>query len=404
MTRSKFHEFVRRDAIRIAWDDFWKRGQSQRASGIDGITPAVFRQRLDTNLERIYQELRSGYSFQALRPVAIEKSNGTKRIICIATVQDRVVQRLLSNYLNKQAEALGIANSISYGFVKSEAGRTRGVQAAREAAIAERQANQWAYKTDIVSFFDRIKRRELTSQTVRMLKAPSFEKIISGVVSCEIANSDAALNRIIDTNGIRRDVGLRQGMPLSPLLSNVALSNFDCRIARLGYKMVRYADDMIVLSSSREQCYEIDSHVRSLLRDIGHTIPPIGDDSKTQIVEPGQPIDFLGLSLQRAGERYELVITEKQIEKITQVINDHKDIGRLVREGMTFTKLGTRLDNAIGGYLAAYSAAQNIDQLSKIIYDRKRIVLRTILSRMFGEDSIRKLTSQSKSFMGIDID
>ncbi|MCJ2110201.1 hypothetical protein MKK64_03060 [Methylobacterium sp. E-025] len=404
MTRSKFQDFVRRDAIRVAWNDFWKRAQSQRATGIDGVAPIVFKQKLEPNLERIYGQLREGYTFQALRPVAIEKSNGAKRIICIATVQDRVVQRLLSNHLTKQAEELGITNNISYGFVKSVSGRSRGVQAARAAAIELRQTNQWVYKTDIVSFFDRIERGRLINSTVRALKAPSFRRIISGVVSCEIAETDAAINRVVDANGIKRGVGLRQGMPLSPLLSNVALSSFDHRITRLGYKMVRYADDLIVLSSSQEQCLEIDGHVRSILRDIGHTIPPIGSDSKTQIAEPGQPIDFLGLSLQRTGERYELVVTEKQIEKIVQTINDYKDIGRLVREGMTFTKLGAKLDSTIGGYLAAYSAAQNVEHLSKIMLDRKRNVIRSILSRAFGEDSIRKLTSQSKAFMGIDID
>ncbi|TXN83004.1 reverse transcriptase domain-containing protein [Methylobacterium sp. WL8] len=405
MTRSKFDGFVNQEAIRLAWNDFWKRSQSQKAAGVDGVTPSRFNLHLDANLNRIHRDLRSGYSFQALRPVAIEKSNGSKRIICIATVRDRVVQRLLANHLNSQAHELGIMNDLSYGFVKSGPGRLRGVQAAREAAIAGRQVSQWAYKTDIVSFFDRIKRDRLIDLTVRTLRAPSFRRILSGVISCEIDESDAAIKRLIVSSGIIRGEGLRQGMPLSPLLSNVALSLFDYRIAQRGYKMIRYADDLIVLSDSYEQCVEIDAYVRTLLSDIGHSIPQIGIGSKTQIAEPGQPIDFLGLALARSSSgSYELLLTVEQIEKVARIIGDYRDVERLLREGLTFPRLGNKLDNMIGGYLAAYSTAQNIDTLDALMKERKRFVIRGILSKIFGEDSVRKLTKQSLMFMDINMD
>lgn len=136
MTRSALAKVATRKALRDTWDDFWKQSRSQSAPGVDGVTLAAFNKNREWNIGRVYQEMEAGYKFSPLRPFTVEKSNGKKRIICVPTVKDRLVQRLISNHLTSQADRLGILNEVSFGFVNSTASNPRGVGAARDRAFS----------------------------------------------------------------------------------------------------------------------------------------------------------------------------------------------------------------------------------------------------------------------------
>ena len=276
--------------------EFWPKVRRQKSSGVDGITPTVFNKNLDSNFAVIRQEIQKGYQFSKLVAHLIPKHDGKRhRIICVPTVKDRLVQRLLVSYLAGRAKKLGIINEISFGFV---CGKEKGAAKARKRAIELRNLYPWAYKSDISSFFDNLPRKRLYKEVAKTLNTPSLNRLLDGAINCEIDDSDSAVQRVLNREGIKRGRGVRQGMPLSPVFANIILRDFDKVFIREKLHIVRYADDFIVLADSKKECIEIDILSRDILSKIGFEIPALGDLSgKTQICSPKESVEFLGLSL-----------------------------------------------------------------------------------------------------------
>ena len=129
----------------------------------------------------------------------------------------------------------------------------------------------------------------------------------------------------------------------------------------------------------------------------------MGPDAKTEIIAPGEPIDFLGLSLQRTGRGpYKLILTQDHIGRIKRKLGELKDIERLLKDRITFVDLGRKLENSIGGYRAAYRMADNIDDLEVMLKNLERDALRSVLISTFGETSVQRLSRGQRVFMGIE--
>lgn len=87
----------------------WRKALDKKASGIDRISPQLFKENLDKNLSDIRSRLITGtYTFDKLRLASIPKTNGKHRIIAIPTVRDRLVQRLILNSLICPKDKLGV--------------------------------------------------------------------------------------------------------------------------------------------------------------------------------------------------------------------------------------------------------------------------------------------------------
>jgi len=405
MTVSAFRELITPASVREAWGNFWRDSRKQKSAGIDGITPADYLRDLERNLYILCRLLREGYRFSLLKGHPIPKPGGKTRIICVPTVQDRIVQRLLAEYLMRHCKELGIINDVSFGFIKSEqAGERRGLSAARDRAAQLRSQHPWAYKSDISSFFDRIPREEVVQQTIRTLNKPSFRAILNSAVQCEIDVRDEAIARIVESNGIVPGLGVRQGMPLSPLFANIILRDFDQEMIRRGVKLVRYADDFIAFAQSASECRRIDEIARELLGRLGFTLPPLADcGSKTFIAAPEIDIDFLGLALthQKDGT-YKLVITKDQLDKISRDLGNMISIDGLLKQNLDITTMGKKIDDKIGGYRAAYSCAHNADDLDKLLKKFRSSALRTVYVSAFGEQAVQKLSFKHRRFLGLE--
>jgi retron-type reverse transcriptase len=388
MTARKLHE---------TWKVNWHRVKNSTA-GVDEITPRQFDEALQANIRLIRDDIRSGYNYSDLRGVRAPKKDPSKfRIICVPIVRDRLVQRVLLESIEKKAIKLGIANDVSFGFVKDSPTGKRGTTAARAAAIRHRQNKGWVFKTDITAFFDRIRRHELVEGFSKSFKLPTLMPLIAGAIRCEVDDRDPRIRRLLADNNIKKGLGLRQGMPLSPILSNFVLKDFDLAFTEAGYDLVRYADDLIVLASSQTECEQIKEFTIEQLRIVGLDI----SIPKTEIRAPNEPVEFLGmeLGLKKGGTGYSLTVSEEQIARIRETFTDFHDPDFALREKLDLPKLLRRLENMKSGYRAAYGLADNFVGLSQQLdqWFSNRVV--SVYASIFTQAKIDGLTKNQRRFL-----
>lgn len=383
--------------VRQVWKDAWYR-MKHSSPGVDGTTPQQFNNDLPARIRHIRQEIKEGYSFSSLRGVKAPKKDPTKfRIICVPTIQDRLVQRVLLQELERKASALGIANDVSFGFIKDSRTVKRGTAGARAAAIKHRHVKPWAFKTDITAFFDEINRSALIKDLRHSFRLPSLHSLIEAAIRCEVDEHDARIRRVLHDNGIRRGKGLRQGMPLSPLLSNFVLRDFDAAFVKAGFDMVRYADDLIVFCSCRAECEEVKGFATEKLAALGHRL----SDGKTEIREPEEPIEFLGMELGLKPEcnKYVLMVSDAQMKAIRASFTDYHDVDFALKDDLDLPKLLNKLVNMKSGYKAAYGLADNRAHLSDCLELWSDNCIRTVYGSIFGGKVIEKLNRQRRRFL-----
>jgi retron-type reverse transcriptase len=382
------------------WKGYWQGKRRKSAPGVDGITPQQFNANLPRNLLLLRDGLGESYKYSVLRGWPVPKKDPSKyRLICIPTVADRVVQRAVLQFIEDRASKLGIANDVSFGFVKNTLSTKRGTQAARAAAIKQRQTKPWAFKADISAFFDRIQREQLVQDFQRSFSVKSLVPLVRGAVSCEVDNSDPFVRRVLAENGIKTGVGLRQGMPLSPILSNFLLRDFDRIFWKSGYSLVRYADDLVFFASSEEECVAIQGLVVRELKKLGLELST--DPGKTMICPPNVPVEFLGmeLGLKEGTSLYCLTVSNGQMKKIKESFSQYHDVEYDISKKLDMSGLMRRIDQMAIGYRFAYGVADNFDDLTQRLEQWKQLCALKVYSNIFGAESVKKLSDRQKLFL-----
>jgi hypothetical protein len=329
--------------------------------------------------------------------VFIPKPNSNKeRLICIPTVCDRVVQRTIVDYLVTNRK-LPIYNSSSYGFIKG-----RGVQAAIARAVNLRSTHDWCLKTDIEAFFDRIPRKYLKDRVAAALPSHSLTPLILKIIDCEIKTT-AMLKPKLRKQGITLGIGVRQGMPLSPILANLVLSEFDRKVARAGIEMIRYADDILLFFASNEATLEGHNFIKVALRELELDIPGLGERSKTEIIAPHDPVDFLGREIVYLGSINKVVarISRKQIAKIRWQLEEDYSYEARYKQGSNFQETVVDLWKSIASYLGIYKDAHNFFALDSELRATARKIISEIFLDVFGEDALANVTNDGREFLGI---
>ncbi len=317
-------------------------------------------------------------------------------MICIPTVCDRLVQRAIITYLEKN-QKLPIYNSSSFGFL-----RDLGTDAAIKAAVGYRQSYDWCLKTDIESFFDRIPRQYLKARVGKALGKHSLVPIVSKIIDCEV--KPTIWNRAkISRHGIQKGLGIRQGMPLSPILANLVLSEFDSRMEHLGMKMVRYADDIAAFFETKEEAQKGHKIISETLARISLSIPGISDVSKTQLLGPDDPIDFLGREIVRVGTDKQAVwrVAKKQIRKIVRKLEEEYTIHARMKADSNFQETVIDVWDSISAYFTIYKGAYNFVSLDSALRETSRKIIGDIFLDLFGEQALSRLTSEQRKFLGM---
>ncbi|MCK6510130.1 hypothetical protein L6R29_09205 [Myxococcota bacterium] len=218
---------------------FFEELDRSEAIGMDGMRPSEFGNDLERELSRLHEELINGrYRAQPVVRIFVQKPNGGRRALGISAVRDRVLQRSILRALAPIFEERFLDCSHAYR-------PRRSAQTALHHLLSLRDAGfSWVVESDIEDCFGSVDgpllQRELEAITGDIQLSHLVMRILqSGVLE----------------SGCLRDayLGLPQGSPLSPLLSNIYLHPFDVELVQAGYPLVRYADDFVVLAHDQKE-------------------------------------------------------------------------------------------------------------------------------------------------------
>jgi RNA-directed DNA polymerase len=296
----------------VAWDRV-RGNKGARTAGVDGQT-AYYVEAVQ-GVEGFLDRLRSGLKDRSFQPLPVRErmipkpgGSGTKRSrrLGIPTVGDRVVQASLKLVLEPIFEA--DFDPGSYGFRPER----RAHDAIAETHHLAKHSYEWVLEGDIEACFDRISHSALLGRVRRRVGDKRVLALVKAFLKAGILTEDGALR---DTG-----TGTPQGGLLSPVLANVALSVLDEHFAdkpggprstqherakrrRHGlanYRLVRYADDFVVMVSGTK------AHAEALLDEVAGVLSTIGlrlAPGKTVITHIDEGLDFLGWRIQRHHKR-----------------------------------------------------------------------------------------------------
>lgn len=226
---------ARREVLTAALDHVL---EQSTAAGDDGVAPQDFAADADRRLGEIARDLATA----RLRPSPLTgflqpKDGGGVRPLAVPTVRDRIAQRAVAEALAPAIDTLLDDSSYAYRKGFSRAGAARAV----ERAYAE--GYRFVLDADIEAFFDSVPWNRLFEKLAALFPLdPSLLGLLAGWVKAPVVFD----GRTIDRTRIRR--GLPQGAAISPLLANLYLDELDEELTREGFRLVRYADDFVVLA------------------------------------------------------------------------------------------------------------------------------------------------------------
>jgi RNA-directed DNA polymerase len=206
-------------------------------AGVDGQSIERFAVRQDVYLTELSAALRDGtYRPQAVKRVDIPKGDGKTRPLGIPTVKDRIVQ---------QAVRLAIEPIFEHGFAEGSYGFRPGRgchDALRVVDTLIKEGFTHVVDADLQAYFDTIPHDRLMQRVEEKISDGRILDLIRGWLKADILKG---------TEQWTPTGGTPQGSVISPLLANIYLDPLDKLMAARGYRMVRYADDFVILCRTR---------------------------------------------------------------------------------------------------------------------------------------------------------
>ena len=341
---------------------------NQGSAGVDGISIADFREWAKGTWPEIRRALFDGtYVPSPIRRREIRKENGGTRKLGIPTVMDRVIQQAISQVLT------GIFDpefsELSFGF--------RPKRSAHQAVLQLRESVREGYRVavdvDLEKFFDTVNHDLVMSRLSRKVNDLRVLKLIGRY-----------LRAPVEVNGKLQPTreGVPQGGPLSPLLANIMLDDFDKELEVRGHRFARYADDFIILVKSRLAGERVMRSVRNYLQ---RRLKLKVNEEKSQVV-PTCRCSFLGFTFHGA----KILWTQKAFDGFK------KELRRLTRRtwGVSMQYRLMKLRQYIQGWMGYYGLSENYSPIKGLdSWLRRRI--RMCYLKMWGRPrtTIRRLLS-----------
>jgi RNA-directed DNA polymerase len=283
--------------------------RNKGAPGVDGMRVGELKAYLKCHWPEHKEALLNGsYQPQPVRQVAIPKPGGGVRQLGIPTVLDRLIQQALHQVLSRVFEPT--FSESSYGF---RPGRSAG-QAVQQARDYVEAGQRWVVDLDLEKFFDRVNHDILMSRTARRVKDKRVLKLIRAYLETGILEGGLVA---------ARKTGTPQGGPLSPLLSNILLTDLDRELERRGHRFCRYADDCNIYVKSERAGQRVMASIADYLES---TLKLQVNRDKSGVGRPWQR-KFLGYSV--CSRKYNV-----RLRVAPEVIKRFKgDLKEVLRQG-----------------------------------------------------------------------
>ena len=333
--------------------------ENKGAAGVDGIGVAQLKDHLKLHWPTIKAKLLAGsYMPQPVRRVDIPKPQGGVRTLGIPTLTDRMIQQALHRVLSPIFEADFSASS--YGF---RPGRNahQAVKAAKQYVAEGRRV---VVDMDLEKFFDRVNHDLLMEKLSKKIEDRRVHRLIRRYLEAGMMGEGIVSPRT---------EGTPQGGPLSPLLSNILLTELDRELERRGHAFCRYADDCNIYVRSTAAGERVRASITRFLAD---TLKLTVNAAKSAVARPWER-KFLGYSMTwHKAPRLRIAPTSrKRLEdKIREVLHGAR--------GRKLTQAIAELNPILRGWAAYFKLTETKKALEEIDgWVRRR--LRCILWRQW---------------------
>jgi RNA-directed DNA polymerase len=224
---------------------------NQGAPGIDGMTVEELPDHLRAHWEGIRAKLeRETYRPAPVKRVEIPKPGGGTRELGIPTVLDRLIQQAIAQVLSPLFEET--FSEHSYGF---RPGRNAH-EAVKAAQRHIQEGYTWVVDIDLEKFFDRVNHDRLMAHMKQVIEDKRVLRLVNKYLQAGVM-----VNGVV----IEREEGTPQGSPLSPLLSNIVLTELDRKLEERGHRFVRYADDCNIYVKSERAAQRVMTGTRQFI-------------------------------------------------------------------------------------------------------------------------------------------
>lgn len=300
------------------------------APGMDGMTVEAALPWLRENRDELLQSIWEGkFRPSPVRRKEIPKPDGSGvRKLGIPTVIDRVIQQAIAQQLQPLFEPLFSDGSYGYRPGRSAQQAIRKVQAHTEEGYGH------AVEIDLSKYFDTLNHELL----LHLLRKRIQDKRVIDLIKKYLKSG-------VMENGVRQatEEGSPQGGPLSPLLANIYLNEFDQELESRGVAVIRYADDIVVLAKSRRAAMRLLESSRTYLEK-KLKLKMNTQKSKVVSVVAQKHFKFLGFALGKNGKGVYVRVHHQSLAKAKKKLKEltSRNQGRNARQVMENVKVYIR--------------------------------------------------------------
>ena len=303
--------------------------------GMDGITVQQLPEHLKQQWPAIREQLLSGtYVPQPVKRVEIPKPNGGVRKLGIPTVLDRFIQQAVMQVLQRRWDRT--FSEHSYGFRPGRSAHQAVEQAQRYIA----EGYRWVVDLDLEKFFDRVNHDKLMAKVAERVRDKRVLKLIRAFLRAGVME-DGLVSPV--------DEGTPQGGPLSPLLSNIVLDEFDRELERRTLRFARYADDSNIYVRSRRAGERV---MESITRFLTTKLKLKANQQKSAVARPWER-KFLGFSFTANREPKRRIAPKAVIrfkERVRELTRRNK--------GVSTERMAEKLTQYLRGWIGYFGKCQ----------------------------------------------
>jgi RNA-directed DNA polymerase len=255
------------------------------APGEDGETVENFAYKLDENIKRLHEELKTDtYKPSPVKRVEIDKPDGGKRPLGLPTVRDKVVQQAIVNIIEPHFDK--DFHPSSYGYRKNHSQH-------QAVTKAEQFMNKYELShvvdMDLSKCFDTLNHDRIIASIGKKISDTKVLRLIRNILEAGV---------MVEGNYTATEQGSPQGGVCSPLISNIYLDYFDQKMKSKGIRIVRYADDILIFARDKQSAGNYKAFATKILEEeMALTV----NKEKTKITSVYEGVSYLGFVINPYG-------------------------------------------------------------------------------------------------------